>query len=327
MKRLVLGLLIGTVCSALISQVKPPVVLLFAGDLVLSDNVESYVGENTQYVFEHWKPGSESDVFMVNLEHPVTTRTERVEKKYNFKMNPKYLSTLAEGGIRLVTCANNHVADYGIEGVYDTMKYLDSVGVRYVGIGKDITDARRPTVIERKGWKLGFLAYFGGGDFAATPKRAGFAPRYARYIVEDVQKLRKKADYVVVNFHWGVERAEHPEDWQVTLAHRVIDAGADLIIGHHPHILQGVERYRGKYIAYSLGNFVFGGNTQHTYNTAVLKVTVTGEGPVVELVPVSVKMWRPSPSGDQEREDVLQMVRNRSSLFEETLSLPTGGQQ
>lgn len=313
-------------CASVFAQKREPAVLLFAGDLVLSDNVESFVGNNTRYVFEQWKPGAECDVFMVNLEHPITTWTEKVEKKYNFKMHPRYLPTLLDAGITLVTGANNHIADYGVEGIHDTMRYLDSIGVHFVGIGKDIREARKPVILERKGWKLGFLAYFGGGDFAATPKRAGFAPRYARYIVEDVRALRRKADYVAVNFHWGVERAEQPEEWQIQLAHRVIDAGADLIVGHHPHILQGIERYKGKHIAYSLGNFVFGGNTQHTYDTGVLRVRVAEEGTTVELVPVTVNRWRPVPSNPATKEKVLQMVRNRSTTFQETLTYPIGGQ-
>lgn len=296
-----------------------PVTMIFAGDLTLSDNVERYVGANTGYVFERWKPGANADIFMANLEHPITTATERVEKKFTFKMHPRYGATLLDAGLTLVTCANNHVFDYGLQGIDDTMRNLDSLGIQYVGIGKNLRDARRPVIIERKGRKIGFLAYYGGGEFAATPARQGFAPRYTRYILEDVRALKSSVDYVVVNFHWGVERATIPDDWQVTLAHKVAEAGADLIIGHHPHILQGIERYKESTIAYSLGNFVFGGNTQHTYETAVLKVTLTGERSEVELVPVSVRRWQPVVAEGAVRQSVLDLVRERSSHFPDHL--------
>lgn len=303
------------------AQISEPVRMLFAGDLTLSDNVEQFVGSRMGYVFERWKPGREADVFMVNLEHPITTWTERVEKKFNFKMSPAYGAILLDAGVTLVNSANNHIFDYGFQGIDDTMRYLDSLGIPYTGIGRNLKDARKPVILERKGRKIGFLGYFGGGDFAATSDTPGYAPRYTRFIVEDVKKLRKQVDYVVVNFHWGVERAPLPEEWQRTLAHRVVDAGADLIIGHHPHILQGIERYKGAVIAYSLGNFVFGGNSLHTYETGVLQVILSDGGAEVDLIPVSVRRWRPQPSHGALRDSVLSLVRERSSHFPENLFL------
>lgn len=315
-------LLFSTGICILTAQTPERVTLLFAGDVTLSDNVEDHIGTDTSYVFRLWKPGQESDIFMVNLEHPVTTSVDKVEKTYNFKMNPAAIGTLKNGGVSLVNCANNHVYDYGFRGIEDTMKNLDSAGVKHVGIGRDLQEARTPVILEAKGRRFGFLGYYGGGDFAATAEHSGFAPRYEQYIIDDVKSLRKKVDFVVVNFHWGTERASQPDPWQVRLAHRVVEAGADLIVGHHPHVLQGIERYQGKYIAYSLGNFVFGGNTQHTYETGVLKVTV-GEGVEVELLPVSVKYWQPVPAVGATKRRVLQLVEERSQNF--TKSQPETG--
>ena len=312
--------------GSLYSQSNQPVVMTFAGDLNLSENVERYVGSRVGYVFSEWKPGNESDIFMVNLENPVTRATEKVEKKYNFKMDPIYLQTLLDGGVTIVTCANNHVFDYGLQGIDDTMRNLDSAGIYRVGIGRSLADSRTPVVLERKGKKIGFLAYFGGGDYAATSGRAGFAPRRTRDILKDVRKLRGSVDYVVVNFHWGAEREPIPELWQRTLAHKVIDAGADLIVGHHPHVLQGLEEYHGKWIAYSLGNFVFGGNSLNTYQTAVLKVTLDEGACRVELVPVSVRRWRPSPATGKARETVMKLVEERSAFADES-SVQTGAPQ
>lgn len=300
--------------AVLTAQVREPVVMIFAGDVILSDNVEQAIGSDYQYVFRHWKPGKEADIFMVNLEHPVTTATERVEKKFNFKMHPAYGAVLLDAGVGIVNSANNHIFDYGYQGIDDTMRFLDSLGIPYTGVGKNLREARRPVILERKGKRIGFLGYFGGGDFAATADRPGYAPRYPGYIAQDVKKLRTQVDFVVVNFHWGTERADIPDDWQVRLAHRTVDAGADLVIGHHPHVLQGIEWYKGKTIAYSLGNFVFGGNTRHSYETAVIKVTLT-DSANVELIPVTVRKWQPKPSEKPERTEVLNLVRERSLHF------------
>jgi poly-gamma-glutamate capsule biosynthesis protein CapA/YwtB (metallophosphatase superfamily) len=229
--------------------------MVFAGDVVLSHHVEQFVGERDDYVFERWVADVASDVFMLNLEHPLTTSENKVEKEFNFKMHPRYVKTLQHGGVSIVAAANNHIADYGLEGILETMHALGSAGIAYVGIGSTLAEARKPVVIQRKGWRVGFLGYHGGQRFAATPTQAGLAPRVERYSVEDVRRLVGLVDYVVVNLHCGVEYAEHPEPWQVELAHRIVDAGADLIVGRHPHVLQGVESYRGATIAYSLGNF------------------------------------------------------------------------
>lgn len=309
--------IVALVVSASVhAQEQDTLVLMFAGDVVLSDNVERHVRGRTDYVFQQWKPGREADVFMVNLEHPVTTATERVEKKFNFKMDPAYGATLLDGGITLVNVANNHIFDYGHQGMEDTMRFLDSLGIAYTGVGRNLAEARKPVVIRKKGWSVGFLGYFGGGDYSAGRTTIGFAPRYARFMVEDIRSLKRKVDYVVVNLHWGVERAPEPEDWQIRLAHRLVDAGADLIVGHHPHILQGIERYKNATIAYSLGNFVFGGNSRHTYETGVLKVTLGGSEPLVELMPVSVVLWQPSPATDPVARQVLDLVRERSMNFQ-----------
>lgn len=323
--RMSLFLLFGWMGSSLLfSQTGEKVTLFFAGDVVLSNHIETQVGDKFDYVFGRWNEVDTSAIFMFNFEHPITTAKRKVEKEYNFKMHPKYLRTLHHGRVTLVNAANNHIADYGIAGIDDTMNYLDSAGIRYVGIGKNLEEARRPVIIEKNGKKIGFLGYHGGGKFAATRTRTGLAPRYEPYIIEDVERLRPQVDYVVVNFHWGTELAEKPDHSQIALAHHVIDAGADLIVGHHPHVLQGVETYKGKTIAYSLGNFIFGGNFRDSYPTAVLKVTLADAEPAVELVPVSVTHWQPHVSDDATRTNVLNLMRKRSKSFSNSILFSSG---
>jgi poly-gamma-glutamate synthesis protein (capsule biosynthesis protein) len=302
------------------------VVLVFAGDVVLSDHVESYVQEDADYVFSLWKPGADADVFMVNLEHPITLVSEKVPKQFNFKMHPRFIRTLISGGVSIVHAANNHIADYGREGMLETMRLLDSAGIRYVGIGRNSVEARTPVIMNVKGLRIGFLGYYGGGEFAASKTTAGIAPRTRSLVLRDIASADTLVDFLVVGFHWGVEKAVAPEPSHVRLAHSAVDAGADLIVGHHPHVLQGIEQYSQKTIAYSLGNFVFGGNGRHSYSTAVLRVELENDRVNVEVVPVTVEKWQPRPSDGRQKDSTLQVVASRSKQFQSTITFMPGAE-
>lgn len=308
-------LLASSSTHAFFQDASEPVVLLFGGDLVLSNHVEPLIQEDASQFFENWNKIGPFDLFMVNLEHPITTAESKVKKQFNFKLHPRHTSVLTSAGISIVNAANNHVADYGAEGILQTMEHLSDAGIRYVGIGKTVVEARKPAIIETRGLTIAFLGYYGVGEARYEYDGAAVAPRKAKFILEDVRGLKGKVDFIVVNFHWGTELADRPEQSQIDLARRVIDAGADLIIGHHPHVLQGIEQYKGKTIAYSLGNFIFGGNSRHTYETAVLRVKLSPLGAVGEIVPVSVNQWRPEPAVGGAKAKVLAMVEERSKLI------------
>jgi poly-gamma-glutamate capsule biosynthesis protein CapA/YwtB (metallophosphatase superfamily) len=297
------------------------VILHFAGDCTLANHFEDFVGDRFDYPFRHLRLVPQSDVFMVNLENPVTYRGQKVEKEFNFKMNPKYLQVLESARINVVTLANNHILDYGPDGLLDTIRYLDSLGIRHVGAGQNLEEARKPVVSEIKGFRIGFLGYFGEGAFAAGVSRAGVAPRFEALIRSDIQRLRQieKAAYVVVNFHWGEEKALYPEQWQISLAHRAVDAGADLVVGHHPHVLEGIEKYKNAVIAYSLGNFLFGGNSRHTYDTAVLKVELGRNLRTISLVPIHVEEWQPRVCSGAEGGRVVSSVQKLSERFQKSI--------
>jgi hypothetical protein len=271
------------------------VVVNFTGDCVFSNHFEGHIGDEIDSVFRELPWFRRADINLINLEHPITTLPEEEEKEYTFKMDPAYLALLRLENINIVHAANNHIYDYGIQGIDDTMHYLDSVHVAYVGIGKTLQEAREPVIFTMKGMRLGFLGYFGGrGQFTATDTTSGIAPRYQSYILSDIRKLRSEVDYIIVSFHWGVENERYPEDWQRELGKASIDAGADLIVGHHPHILQSIERYNNGVIAYSLGNFIFGGHHRPVHDTIVLQV-LFGEYMSVRPIPVCIQNWRALP--------------------------------
>ena len=259
---------------------------------------------------------------IVNLENPVTRSVDSMKKEFVFKMEPEYLSLLNKMKIILVNCANNHTADFGEEGILETIHLLDSARIKHVGIGRNLAEARMPVIFNFHGIQLGLLGYGGNGGHYAGRSTAGAMPLLQPLILRDIKKLKRRVDFVIVNFHWGEELDEEPSASQINLAHSAVDSGADLIIGHHSHVLQGIENYNGKVIAYSLGNFLFGGNARCANDeTAVLKVHFTHGKMDIELLPVRIRNWQPEPADSLISIRVRQLVQKRSSNFLETLPL------
>lgn len=211
---------------------------------------------------------SACDVALGNLEGPITERGRPApDKRFVFRMHPDVAPVLARAGFDVLTLANNHILDYGVEGLVDTLESLARHGLRAHGAGMNLAEARRPALFEVSGLKIGFLAYSNTfpDAFWARADRPGTAFGDPAHVREDIAALRASGvDAVIVSFHWGRELHDEPRDYQIALAHAAIDAGAAAVIGHHPHVLQGVERYRDGLILYSLGNFAFG-----SYSTRV----------------------------------------------------------
>jgi poly-gamma-glutamate synthesis protein (capsule biosynthesis protein) len=281
------------------------VTLRFAGDCLLASHYEYAAARDPGLAFEGFTLLKDADMAMVNLECPVTTRGTKVEKPFNFRMNPRFLSPLVEAGIDVVNIANNHIYDYGREGLFDTISYLDSVGIRHVGAGRNVDEARRPVIYSAGGKRIGILGYYGGGE--APPA----------IVAADIRALRTKdsVDFVVVNLHWGTEKESVPDGAQRAFAHAVIDAGADAVIGHHPHVLQGIELYRKGIIVYSLGNFVFGGNGRDTYDTGVFEIRLTTGATSYRFIPVGIRGWKALALEGEQSERVMGKVRRLSSVF------------
>jgi poly-gamma-glutamate synthesis protein (capsule biosynthesis protein) len=295
-----------------------PVVLRFGGDLLLAGHYTLAVGESVTIGLRDLDLLRTADLTMVNLEHPITTRGTQVEKPYTFRMHPGHAHALPAAGIDLVSVANNHIFDFGPEGFADTFEALRAAGVTPVGAGATAREAHAGVLREVRGTRMGFLAYYRGSEApAATDTTPGVADRAPELVRRDIARLRDSlgADVVIVSIHWGVEKSDTPETWQRRLAHRIIDAGADVIVGHHPHVLQGIERYRGGIIAYSLGNLLFGGNSRDSYDTALLEVRITGRRVTHDLRPVRIRSWRARPLEGDAGRAVRQHVARLSRIF------------
>ncbi len=268
------------------------------GDIMLGGRTGPYLEQHgPDYPFRDVLPVLRpADVIAGNLESPISTRGRAVEnKKFTLRAGPLAVEALKKAGIRVVTLANNHSMDFGPQALQDTLKTLAENNILFTGAGMDLDDARAPAFLKVKGKTLAFLSYSLTFplEFFASGRRPGTAPGYADFVRADIQKVRPVADLVVVSFHWGAELMIAAKDYQIELGHQAIDEGADLVLGHHPHVLQEIEVYKGRLIAYSLGNFVFGSQSNRTNTSMILLCTFKGKSLVkVEAIPLDVNNYR-----------------------------------
>ncbi len=267
--------------------------LVFAGDVLLSDhvlNAYNKTGDITGVLDEGLRQEiSRGDIFMVNQEFPFSNRGSAApDKQYTFRLPPEKVSMLGEMGIDIVTLANNHALDYGTDALVDSLDALDGAGIYHVGAGRNLNEAKALVTMETKGKTIGFLGasrVIPVGSWNASSDRPGMLTTYdPASLVAEIKKAREICDFVVVYVHWGIERDERPQDYQRDLGQQYIDAGADLVIGSHPHVLQGFEYYKGKPIVYSLGNFVFGSSIPRS---ALLRADWDGENVQLSMVPAT----------------------------------------
>lgn len=268
--------------------------LLFGGDVMLSRGINDVMRKRNDffYPFRQIKDlTAEADIAVVNLESPISSQGENKGSIYSFRADPRAIVGLIFAGIDVVTFANNHTGDYGTEAISETLELLRLAEIDTVGVGVDMDDARKAHFLEVNSLKIAFLG--------ATPLSPAWltrrdstpavAPFDEQLMIEDIAKARKQgADIVTVLLHWGNEyETKHLPSQELT-AHHLIDAGATLVIGHHPHVMQEIERYNGGVIAYSLGNFVFDQNfSADTDHGLLLKVVLSGKDIAnIEEIPI-----------------------------------------
>lgn len=264
-----------------------------------------YFFDNVRGIFEN------DDLTMVNFEGTLTYSEDRYDKTYAFKADPSYVQILSGSSVEAANLANNHYQDYGYDSYTDTIHYLEEAGI--ATFGHD-----RYAVVDVKGIKvgmIGFLEIFDGMD-----------TQYP--MLEMLEKVKAEdPDLIIVHLHWGDELSKEPTDIQVALGRMAIDNGADLVIGHHPHVIQGIEKYNGKYICYSVGNFCFGGNAHPTDpDCMIVQQRFTFQnGELIEsgdivTIPCrvsssySINNYQPTPLEGDEKERVQNKIDERSAL-------------
>lgn len=255
------------------------------GDMHFDRNVKRYIGQHggaspLKNVAERL---AAADIAVGNLESSTSDLGERnAEKDYTFKGDPRGIEGLTLAGFDFLSLANNHALDCGPDAVLDSISRLDAVGIGHAGAGADRSAAWTPAVREIDGTTVAFLGFSHilPGGFIATDSRAGVAKGRGNMDAVEVaiREAKEQYDYVLVSFHWGVEKEDSANGDQVADAHRAIDAGADMVLSHHPHVIQAVEYYNGGFIAYSLGDFVFDHYSRKTGEAFILEAELGPAG-------------------------------------------------
>ncbi len=246
-----------------LTEKNEPICLVAVGDIMLSRYVAQKINEHNDpgfpFQYTEWILQS-SDITFGNLENPITPGRHIKIQEMILRADPVMASALKKAGFDILSLANNHLPDFGANGVRDTILYLKNAGIDYIGAGKNEKEAYEPRYADINGYKLAFLA-FSDSNIAPENYNAGSEPGTAAMNSDNMKtsiiNAAKNADFVIAYLHLGTEYAPEPDEKQVYYSHLAIDAGADLVIGSHPHVVQKAELYKGKYILYSLGNFIF----------------------------------------------------------------------
>lgn len=263
----------------------------------------------------------DADITFCNLECPISESnvgTKLKKSDANLLADPASVKSLTCAGVNIVSLANNHALDYDVPALERTISLLKDNGIKYVGI-RDTSESRAPLIIEKNGLKIAFLAYLDGIPESFVGKSMEVFPLLLPYIQDDIYNVRKTADIIIVSFHFGKEFSTVPGVYQTQVAREAIDAGADLVLGHHPHVLQPLERYKNGVIAYSLGNFVFGCYGQAA-ESAIFRFKIisnkTGRKinkiEQIDAIPVNVYnnevQFQPTPFEDKRKSQIIKFL-------------------
>ncbi|MGI6684660.1 MAG: CapA family protein [Bacillota bacterium] len=317
----------------------PEISLIAVGDVMLARKLDKLISlKGMDYPFFHTRDIlSSADITFANLESPLSDQGKKIDGKgIWFRGKPENREALIQAGFDVISLANNHALDYDSPALLQTIDLLSAAGIKPVGGGKDINEARSPVIIEREGIKIAFLAYSEMADIVwsykhprrlkATEEIPGIAPLVVEQIIEDIENVKSQADFVFLSLHWGVEYQDMPESYQIEMAHQLIDAGADVILGHHPHCLQGVELYHDGLIAYSLGNFVFDQNwSEKTREGLLLSIKMDPTSLLAaELIPMFVNDGQPIIAEGERVENILNRTKNISEKLGTNLEVTDG---
>jgi poly-gamma-glutamate capsule biosynthesis protein CapA/YwtB (metallophosphatase superfamily) len=272
--------------------------LVAVGDVMLARGVNKEIQEfGPNYPFEEIRGFiRDADIAFCNLECALSPRASGNFKNCRFCIKPEHAEGLSYAGFDVVCLANNHMFDCEKKGILSTMEFLNMEKIKFTGGGKSPVEALRPAILDVKNTRIGFLAFceypmdwivFKDDD----PSIAFYDSKQA---TEAVKNLKEKADVVVVSLHWGEEYWKKPNTSQVSIGKELIDAGADLILGHHPHVLQPIEEYNGGVIVYSLGNFVFDQSKEKTKKSVIFRAKLSPNGiEEYSTLPVQIIDYKP----------------------------------
>jgi len=307
------------------------VVLTFAGDINFDENWSTmqYYYSVKNGIYDCISPEliqmmKDADIMCLNNEFTYSTGGSPLKNKaYTFRAHPSRVELLKEMGVDIVSLANNHAYDYGEQSLLDTMSVLKQADIEYIGAGHNIQEAMAPVYFDIQGRRIAYVAASRAEKFRMTPQATESTPGIllcydTELFVRTIKEARQNADFVIAYVHWGTEYSYELEEVQLTTGKEYLDAGADIVIGAHPHCLQGIEYYKGKPIVYSLGNFWF---NDKTLDTVLLNVHFwgndSGESIELEIIPAIQSSNRTLIANEQsERQRIFSFLKSISINIE-----------
>lgn len=322
-------ILVSLICIAI--SVNNEIHLVAVGDILLSRGVGLKIDEEGfDYPYQQIKDlFVNKDIVFGNLECPIYEGGGAVYKRPEliFKASNGNGAALKVVGFNVLNLANNHTMDYKRDGLSNTMEVLNQHDISHFGAGKNYEEARRLLVIDKQGCKIGFLGYsvFPPEGYIFSRDKSDVA-RVSENLGEEIKLAKKKCDLLVVSFHWGNEYHFYPSENQKNLAYEAIDNGADLILGHHPHVLQGIEKYQDKLIFYSLGNFIFDRQIQKGTDESIILDLVIEDKNIkdVKLIPIKIIECQPIVATDEVGVYILERLQKYSRGMNTKIKIDSG---
>lgn len=295
-----------------------PFTMFFTGDVMLQNVMGRYDEKGINGIISEYLEEEmvNANMTMINNEFPFSTRGEQApDKQFTFRVHPRYVSALQDMGVDVASLANNHALDFGTDALLDSFTTLDEAGIPYVGAGETTERAEEAVFVEANGRKVGVLSasrVIPVHTWNIINTKPGLFCTYdSTRMVERIKEIEDECDYVVVFVHWGIERKAYPEEYQRELAHQYIDAGADLVVGNHAHVPQGIEYYKGVPIVYCLGNYIFNPNMVDTY---ALKAIWREDGTTqLQIIPVDTRELLTAELAGEERQAFFRYLESISA--------------
>ncbi len=297
--------------------------IIAVGDILLSRQVGKKIdqSENPNLPFEKLQATlSGADLTFGNLECPLDSGSNPIREGLIFRCLTKYVPGLVTAGFDVLSTANNHAMDQGLDNLKFTREYLRSQNILPIGSAASLDEAWQPQILQRNGTKFAFLAasYASINDNGKTTNDYVARIEDLEHLKASILKLKSQADFIIVNMHAGTEYTSHPNQKQIAFAHAAIDAGADVVIGQHPHWIQDIEIYQNKPIFYSLGNFVFDQMwSQETREGLVVRLAISDKRlEKAELIPVIIENYCcPRLASDEEKTKILKEINQTDEII------------
>ena len=283
------------------------------GDVMFARNMEGVLSTDSSPFAGVSDVTSSVDLLLINFENAATTSENAVKGDVPLKCSPDYVPLAKANNLTVAALANNHAFDYGTDGMKDTIENLKSADITPIGAGNSEQEAHAAVEKEVNGRKITILNYMDSENFAeysqeVMPIAKGSNPGYSAYSSADAQKQiseHNDSDLIIAYMHYGNEYSDSPNQNQINMSHELIDYGADVVIGSHPHVPQGFEMYNGKPIFYSLGNFIFDQSNEATHVAYFVKVNVTGSQGECTVYPIQISGYLPQHMDGEEGKSLL----------------------